>query len=563
MTTQISAGYPLWLDGMAFTGLLGRQFDTGTSVADSGLSATALTPAGGVYAALTGNLQVTAPVSGLTVSVAAGYCCVPSATAQAGGYRFGLMSGGSLTVAGNATGSTRKDLVLATVSDVGSSSSLSEIQYVTGTTSLPAIPASSIVLAEVDVTNGATSITSGMITDKRAYVCSPGGILNLTAAAAAIAAPPSQVFYETDISALVTGSGVAGVVGAAGTGALTGQSSSKSIVTYSSAGHYRWTCPAGVATVLAKCWGAGGGAGQLASGASEICGGAGGGFGSATTIPVTPGTSYSLIVGQGGQGGAYTERIMTSSGANSSFTGDGGASVTAYGGPSDPMGAATEAGLSGTSAGSVGTTTFHTGGSSGQGSSGGGGGGGAGSGGNGGSASGATAGTAGSQDGGAGGTGNTAGTPMAPGGGGGGNVSGGSYFSAGSGAAGQVQLTYTQSSGSVLGLAIGKSLSYDGSTAVTIEILADGATDFEIYYERESTAAGSSRQAYARIAIDGSTTDTTYCQDTTACYGRLAATYRTSSAQGNTPTSGTHVVTLAGTAATSASYTLRAAPVIT
>ena len=212
MATQVLCGYPLWLDGMAWTGLLSRQYDGGTAVIDSGASALALTPAGGVYQALSANLQVTAPVSGMTVNVAPGYCMVPSATAQAGGYRFGLMSSGSLTVAANSSGSTRQDYVLATVSDLGNSSSLAEIQYVTGTTAPPAVPAHSIILAQVAVPNGASNITSGMITDRRTWVCSPGGILYLPSAAAAIAAPVCQLFWENDTGRLVQGSGTAGSV---------------------------------------------------------------------------------------------------------------------------------------------------------------------------------------------------------------------------------------------------------------------------------------------------------------------------------------------------------------
>lgn len=196
---------------MTWNGQVSRRYNSGPSVADAGTAA-ALTPAGGVYSAMGANLKVTAPVSGLTVNVAAGYCNVPSATAGQAGYRFGLMTGGALTVAANATGSTRKDLVLATVNDLGSSSSTAVIQYVVGTTSLPSIPSSSIVLAEVDVTNAAANITSGMITDKRGFVCAPGGILHLPTAAAAIAAPPTQFFYEIDTAALVQGTGTAGSV---------------------------------------------------------------------------------------------------------------------------------------------------------------------------------------------------------------------------------------------------------------------------------------------------------------------------------------------------------------
>lgn len=212
MAAQVTCGYPVFVDGATYGMLVWRQYDGGTAVIDSGASASALTPAGGVYQALAANLKVAAPVSGLTVSVAPGYCMVPSVTAQAGGYRFGLMSAASLTVPANSTGSTRQDYVLATVTDLGSSSSSAVIQYVTGTASVPLVPASSIVLAQVGVTNGATSITSGMITDKRGFVCAPGGILHLPSAAAAIAAPASQFFWEADTGTLMQGGGAAGTV---------------------------------------------------------------------------------------------------------------------------------------------------------------------------------------------------------------------------------------------------------------------------------------------------------------------------------------------------------------
>jgi hypothetical protein len=212
MATQVTCGFPLYVDGAAYPMLAWRQFGGGTAVIDSGASALALTPAGGVYQAQAANLKVTAPVSGLTVNVAPGYCMVPAATAQAGGYRFGLMAAGVLTVPANATGSTRQDYVLATVTDLGSSSSTAVIQYVTGTASVPAVPPSSIILAQLAVTNGATSITSGMITDKRGFVCAPGGILHLPSAARAIAAPASQFFWESDTGTLVQGGGTAGHV---------------------------------------------------------------------------------------------------------------------------------------------------------------------------------------------------------------------------------------------------------------------------------------------------------------------------------------------------------------
>lgn len=326
MATSATCGYPLWLDGMQWTGLLARQYDCGTTVIDSGASAASVTPAGGVFQAQSAALQVTAPASGLTVNVAPGYCMVPSATAHNGGYKFGLMSSGSLTVASNATGSTRQDYVLATVSDVGSSSSLSEIQYVTGTTSPPSVPASSIILAQLAVTNAAVNITTGMITDKRAFTCAPGGILNLPAAAAAIAAPATQFFWETDTSQLVQGTGTAGTV---------------------------------------------------------------------SVFQSAPAQSV--------------------------------------------------------------------------------------------------------------------------------------YFA------------------------------YAESGFPELFITADGQTDFEIYYEREPTATGSSEQVYLQLYIDSAQVDTTYTWDRSAILGRISATYYTSSAQGTTPSAGTHVVSVFGTAS-QAAHTLRVVP---
>lgn len=63
-----------------------------------------------------------------------------------------------------------------------------------------------------------------------------------------------------------------------------------------------WTCPAGITSVVVKCWGAGGGgAGDM--GASAGGGGGGGGY-SSKTITVVPGTTYNVEVGTGGLGAA-------------------------------------------------------------------------------------------------------------------------------------------------------------------------------------------------------------------------------------------------------------------
>ena len=93
---------------------------------------------------------------------------------------------------------------------------------------------------------------------------------------------------------------------------------------------YTWTCPANVYSVHALC--VGGGAKPIATGV----GGGGGGLGWKNNIPVTPGQSYSLMVGRGGEANsnAHSWFVSTStvigrggSGKNGGgFQGDGGGS---------------------------------------------------------------------------------------------------------------------------------------------------------------------------------------------------------------------------------------------
>jgi hypothetical protein len=201
MATSISLGFPLYLDGMTWNGALSRQVDASIAFTDGG-SASAAAPLGGVVPHATANLAVTAPVSGMTVNVAAGYVVVPSHTSGQGAYYFGLMSSGSLTVASNATGSTRQDYVIAYVSDTANSSSFAEIEYLTGTGSPPSLPASSIVLAQLAVPNAASNITSGMITDKRSWVVARGGVLPVNAAANAPAGHSDQFLWNIALSQL-------------------------------------------------------------------------------------------------------------------------------------------------------------------------------------------------------------------------------------------------------------------------------------------------------------------------------------------------------------------------
>jgi hypothetical protein len=89
-----------------------------------------------------------------------------------------------------------------------------------------------------------------------------------------------------------------------------------------------WTCPAGVTSVQALVVAGGGGGGATPNGSSGGGGGGAGGLVYSSSIPVTPGATYSVVVGQGGVGGAQASGLYVGGdGKNSSFT-----NIVAYGG---------------------------------------------------------------------------------------------------------------------------------------------------------------------------------------------------------------------------------------
>ena len=73
---------------------------------------------------------------------------------------------------------------------------------------------------------------------------------------------------------------------------------------FTTPGTYQWIAPAGITKVSVVAVGGGGGgqsSAQASNGVSS-CGGAGGGLGWKNNIPVTPGQSYTVVVGAGGDG---------------------------------------------------------------------------------------------------------------------------------------------------------------------------------------------------------------------------------------------------------------------
>jgi len=212
--------------------------------------------------------------------------------------------------------------------------------------------------------------------------------------------------------------------------------------TFTTAGTFTngWTAPADVYSVTAETWGGGGGSGGGTIKYGPGGSGGGGGAYASKVISVTPGNSYTYVVGAAGlaSGGA--------AGGNSSFTGNASVQSLACGGTSGANNGGT-AGAGGTTACSDGTDEFAGGaGAAGAGTSGGGGGESAGTTATGGSASGTIGGTGtDGTDGSAGQLVNVvgvAGNNPSAGAGGAGGRSGGSKVGA-AGGVGQVRLTYT------------------------------------------------------------------------------------------------------------------------
>ncbi len=238
--------------------------------------------------------------------------------------------------------------------------------------------------------------------------------------------------------------------------ALQPSSSGPTIATYSSAGIFTWTAPAGVTNVTVEAWGGGGGGGGGST--NEGGGGGGGGAYSTSTVSVTPGIGYSMVVGFGGGIGAYGGASAGGTGGNGGDSSFGSSLVIAKSGNGGvgaqpwPAGAGGSGGAAGSS---VGTTKYSGGSGNGGGQpwcgNGGGAGSSAGTAANGNNATGnGITGASAPTGGGAGGNASYSGSPTpvagsAPGGGGGGGYGscGGSSGAAGAaGAVGKVVISF-------------------------------------------------------------------------------------------------------------------------
>jgi hypothetical protein len=182
LTVQL--GYPLLCAGSTWSDTLGRTIE--------GMGLSYGTNLGGIYQDI--NRMAVTAVSGMNLSIDLGTAVVPSSAGVTNGcYRVTAVSASTVTVAAADPTNPRIDLVVAGVQDNGNSTSYSYVGLVTGTPagspSPPATPSNAIVLAQVRVNAGVSSITSGNITDLRTYQAAPGGILPLPSTTS----PPSGV----------------------------------------------------------------------------------------------------------------------------------------------------------------------------------------------------------------------------------------------------------------------------------------------------------------------------------------------------------------------------------
>lgn len=548
MTSSVyNAGYPVFVDGAYYPAALLRQYDGGVSVYDAGTAA-AVSPAGGVFG-LT-DMQVAAG-AGLTVTVSAGYCSVPN-TAGTGAYRFGLMTQATLAVATNSSGSTRKDYVLANVQDLGSTGSFAQVEYVTGTASFPAVPANSIILAAVQVPNGAASIVSGDITDERAQVVPPGCLIPISSLGAAPTVPTGTLMYDTATGQLVY--------------------SPYTVVTEILTGAGTWYPPEGILGGTIYAAGTAAGAGGTCQGDTGSGAGAGSGeWACEPELAVVFGTGCAYSCGTAGKGGT-PEGQNASDGGDTTFQGSS-VLVHAHGG--QIVSGSQAGGLPGSGS----TNTLHyPGGTGGNGDSGndgyGGGGAAAGSplgpGANGADATTTADGAGGVGEGGAGSGGQggygygsydnfnpSAQAGQAPGGAGGG--AGAPITSAANGGNGQVFLSYILAPGASPYPIAGSAdywYGYEPSTSaiggISIVIEADGVSDYRIVVQAAGIASAGyffELRGQLVIAANGTQLDAIAALPLTEISTRrfnAGWTYYTSGAQGTTLAKGTHTITFEG-----------------
>jgi hypothetical protein len=178
---------PSWLQNGSHTAENDRLTTTGSLWGASGVIRSA-------------DLAVTAPGGTMTVSVASGWAAILGTyQTNMGTYMAYNDAAATATITTADPSNPRIDLVCITVSDAAYSGSLNQvaINVVAGTPAgsptVPSTPTNSIALARVAVAAGATSITSGNITDVRVRA----QIIEPTISSAATTAVPLRIVLNS------------------------------------------------------------------------------------------------------------------------------------------------------------------------------------------------------------------------------------------------------------------------------------------------------------------------------------------------------------------------------
>ncbi|MCX4750893.1 hypothetical protein OG455_41165 [Kitasatospora sp. NBC_01287] len=183
MATSVTTSLPMWLTGCTYDG------SGGNDLRNSGVTAFFFDP--GITTGSTIGLRsgvvggaglYVQPGTGMNVLVQPGsFVVANSSNVLYGGYASTLASQATLSVATADPTNPRIDLIVAYVSDVGTSASFGAVAIITGTPgpapSAPSAPANSLTLSQLSVPAGTSTITSGLLTEKRVFTTAAGGVL--------------------------------------------------------------------------------------------------------------------------------------------------------------------------------------------------------------------------------------------------------------------------------------------------------------------------------------------------------------------------------------------------
>lgn len=200
MATSVNTSLPMWLTGCTY------DSSAGNDLRNSGITALYFDP--GITTGSTIGLRsgviggaglLVSPGTGMNVLVQPGsFVVANSSNALYGGYASTLSSQATLSVATADPTNPRIDLIVAVVSDTGSSASYGAVQIITGTPapspSVPAAPANSLTLGQLSVPASTTTITSGLLTDQRQFTVPTGGVLK--AAKGSVSGYIGQIGYD-------------------------------------------------------------------------------------------------------------------------------------------------------------------------------------------------------------------------------------------------------------------------------------------------------------------------------------------------------------------------------